>query len=530
MGPQSSVFRSCRDTQSYVLALDQGTTSSRAILFDHAGQVVAARQREFPQIFPQPGWVEHDPEAIWETQRAVAQEVLAAQGVTAAAIAAIGITNQRETTVVWERATGKPIANAIVWQDRRTAGYCDELKAAGWSDRVRAKTGLVIDAYFSGTKVRWLLDNIPGARERAERGDLAFGTIDTFLIWRLMGGARHVTDVTNASRTMLFNIHTGAWDDELLATLNIPRAMLPEVLPSSGLFGETDAALFGQPIPIAGVAGDQQAATFGQACYTPGMAKNTYGTGCFMLMNTGPDAKESKNGLLTTVAWGLPSTEYRVLSTEKETKPTQYAVLVPQYSPTYALEGSIFVTGAAVQWLRDGLRIIESAAETAALALSVPDTGGVYLVPAFVGLGAPYWDPYARGTIVGLTRGSGRAEIVRATLEAVAYQTRDVLDLMQTESGIAVKQLRVDGGMVRNDFLMQFQADILGVPVQRPQVTETTALGAAYLAGLVVGYWHDQDEIAANWAIDRTYEPRMRDDERDDLYAGWQAAVRKARA
>ncbi len=507
--------------RSYVLALDQGTTSSRAILFDHDGQIVAARQREFPQIFPQPGWVEHDPEAIWETQRAVAQDVLAAQGVTAASIAAIGITNQRETTLVWDRATGRPIANAIVWQDRRTAGYCDELKAAGWEARIRAKTGLVIDAYFSGTKLRWLLDTVPGAREKAERGDLAFGTVDTFLIWRLTGGARHVTDVTNASRTMLFNIHSGAWDDELLAALNVPHAMLPEVLPSSGLFGETDAALFGQPIPITGVAGDQQAATFGQACFIPGMAKNTYGTGCFLLMNTGPDAKESRSGLLTTVAWGLPRTE----------EGAGHSILSPESSAlTYALEGAIFVTGAAVQWLRDGLRIIERAAETEALAASVPDTGGVYLVPAFGGLGAPYWDPYARGAIVGLTRGSGRAEIVRATLEAVAYQTRDVLDLMQRESGIAVKQLRVDGGMVRNDFLMQFQADILGVPVQRPQVTETTALGAAYLAGLAVGYWRNQDEIAANWAVDRTYEPRMRDDEREHLYAGWHAAVKKARA
>jgi len=528
MDPQSSVLSPQSSAQRFVLALDQGTTSSRAILFDHDGRVVAARQREFPQIFPLPGWVEHDPEMIWETQRAVAQEVLAARNVTAADIAAIGITNQRETVVIWDRATGRPIANAIVWQDRRTAGYCDELKAAGWSDRVRAKTGLIIDAYFSGTKVCWLLDNIPGAREQAERGDLAFGTVDTFLIWRLTGGVRHVTDVTNAARTMLFNIHTGAWDDELLAALNIPRAMLPDVLPSSGLFGETDAALFGQPIPITGVAGDQQAATFGQACYAPGMAKNTYGTGCFMLMNTGPDAKESKNGLLTTVAWGLRRTEDSGLRTEN---PAPISVLSPESSVlTYALEGSIFVTGAAVQWLRDGLKIIESATETAALAASVTDTGGVYLVPAFTGLGAPYWDPYARGAIVGLTRGSGRAEIVRATLEAVAYQTRDVLDLMQTESGIPITQLRVDGGMVQNEFLMQFQADMLGVPVQRPVVTETTALGAAYLAGLAVGHWRDQDEIAANWAVGRIYEPRMRDDEREDLYEGWQTAVRKARA
>jgi len=529
MGAQSSVL----SPQSFVLALDQGTTSSRAILFDHDGHIVASRQRELPQMFPQPGWVEHDPEMIWETQRSVALDVLATQGVTAADIAAIGITNQRETVVIWDRATGQSIANAIVWQDRRTAGYCDELKAAGWEDRVRAKTGLVIDAYFSGTKVRWLLDTISGAREQAERGDLAFGTIDSFLIWRLTGGARHVTDVTNAARTMLFNIHTGAWDDELLAALHIPRAMLPDVLPSSGLFGETDAALFGQPIPITGVAGDQQAATFGQACYIPGMAKNTYGTGCFMLMNTGSEAKESKNGLLTTVAWGLRRTEDSGLRTERSIPPS--VLMPPKGHPqssvlTYALEGSIFVTGAAVQWLRDELKIIESAAQTAALAASVPDTGGVYLVPAFVGLGAPYWDPYARGAIVGLTRGSGRAEIVRATLEAVAYQTRDVLDLMQRESGIAVKQLRVDGGMVRNDFLMQFQADMLGVPVQRPVVTEITALGAAYLAGLAVGYWRDQDEIAANWAVDRTYEPRMPDEERARLYEGWQAAVRKARA
>ena len=523
MGAQSSVL----SPQSFILALDQGTTSSRAILFDHDGQVVAARQREFPQIYPQPGWVEHDPEAIWETQQSVATEVLSAAGVTAAAVVAIGITNQRETTIVWDRATGTPIANAIVWQDRRTAGYCDELKAQGWEDRIRAKTGLIIDAYFSGTKIRWLLENIPGARERAERGDLAFGTIDSFLIWRLTGGARHVTDVTNASRTLLYNIHTGAWDDELLAALTIPRAMLPEVLLSSGLFGETDAQFLGRPIPIMGVAGDQQAATFGQACYTPGMAKNTYGTGCFMLMNTGPTPKESTNGLLTTIAWGLRSAEQRVLSAESS---ASYSALSTQHSAlTYALEGSIFVTGAAVQWLRDGLGIIATAAETEALAASVADTGGVYLVPAFAGLGAPYWDPYARGTIVGLTRGSGRAEIVRATLEAVAYQTRDVLDLMRSESGIAVSQLRVDGGMVANDFLMQFQADILGVPVQRPKVTETTALGAAYLAGLAAGYWRNQEEIAANWAVDRTFEPHMGEDERAHLYAGWRRAIERAR-
>jgi glycerol kinase len=504
----------------YILALDQGTTSSRAILFDHTGQVAAVRQREFPQLFPQPGWVEHDPEAIWDSQIAVARDVLAAAGVAAREIAAIGITNQRETTVVWDRATGKPIANAIVWQDRRTAALCDDLKARGWTERIRAKTGLVIDAYFSGTKVRWLLDNVPGARERAERGELAFGTIDAFLIWRLTGGARHVTDVTNASRTLLFNIHTATWDEEMLAELHIPPLLLPKVLPSSGPFGETTADLFGQPVPIMGVAGDQQAATFGQACYVPGMAKNTYGTGCFLLMNTGAEPKESIGGLLTTIAWGVPGRRESSVVSEAAT---------PFSRLTYALEGSIFVTGAAVQWLRDGLRIIERADETEALAMSVPDTGGVYLVPAFAGLGAPYWDPYARGTIVGLTRGTGRAEIARATLEAVAYQSRDVLDLMRQESGIAVSQLRVDGGMVRNEFLMQFQADILGVPVLRPRVTETTALGAAYLAGLAAGYWQDQDEIAANWAIDRTYEPRMSADARDRRYAGWRRAVERAR-
>ena len=506
--------------ERYILALDQGTTSSRAILFDRAGRAVAARQREFPQHFPQPGWVEHDPEAIWQTQLAVAREVLAAAGITAAQVAAIGITNQRETTLVWDRATGEPIANAIVWQDRRTAAYCDDLTAAGWAERVRATTGLVIDAYFSGTKVRWLLDNVPGARARAERGELAFGTVDSFLIWRLTGGARHVTDVTNAARTMLFNIHAGQWDADLLAALDIPAALLPDVLPSSGAFGETMPHLFGEPLAIAGVAGDQQAATFGQACFTPGMAKNTYGTGCFLLMNTGPQAKASTNGLLTTVAWGLPGGQRPAMNAARSPQPAAL---------TYALEGSIFVAGAAVQWLRDGLGIIARAAETATLAASVPDTGGVYLVPAFAGLGAPYWDPYARGALVGLTRGTGRAEIVRATLEAVAYQTRDVLDLMRRESGIPTPQLRVDGGMVQNDFLMQFQADILGVPVQRPVVTETTALGAAYLAGLTVGYWQSQDEIAANWAVDRTYEPQMSADARDTRYAGWQRAVARAR-
>lgn len=508
----------------YILALDQGTTSSRAILFDHAGRVVAVRQREFPQLYPQPGWVEHDPEAIWASQRGVATEVVAAAKATAADIAAVGITNQRETTLIWDRATGQPIANAIVWQDRRTAGQCDALKAAGWEERIRAKTGLVIDAYFSGTKVCWLLDHVPGARARAERGELAFGTVDTFLIWRLTGGARHVTDVSNASRTMLFNIHTGVWDDDILAEFHIPKALLPEALPSSGQFGETDASIFGASLPITGVAGDQQAATFGQACFAPGSAKNTYGTGCFLLMNTGGEAKSSTSGLLTTVAWaglGIPTgTENSGLSEDESQSPS---VL------TYALEGSVFVAGAAVQWLRDELKIIEQAADSETLAQSVPDTGGVYLVPAFAGLGAPYWDPYARGTLVGLTRGSGRAQITRAALEAVAYQTRDVLDVMRRESGIDVPHLRVDGGMVANDFLMQFQADILGIPVERPQVTETTALGAAYLAGLAVGYWRDQDEIAANWAVDRVFTPHMSADMRDTRYAGWQRAVERSR-
>ncbi len=494
----------------YVLALDGGTTSSRAILFDEAGQPVASRQREFPQVYPQPGWVEHDPEAIWESQLAVAQEAIAAAGVTAAEIAALGITNQRETTLIWERATGRPIAPAIVWQDRRTAPDCDALRAAGLAETIREKTGLVIDAYFSATKIRWLLDYIPGARVRAERGELAFGTVDAFLIWRLTGGARHVTDVSNASRTMLLNIHTGQWDDDLLRALAIPRALLPEVLPSSGRFGETDAALFGGPIPITGVAGDQQAATFGQACFTPGMAKNTYGTGCFLLMNTGAEPKPSPGGLLTTVAWRLGGD-------------------APDASLAYALEGSVFVSGAAVQWLRDELHMITSAAETGPLAASVPDTGGVYLVPAFAGLGAPYWDAYARGALVGLTRGSGRAQIVRATLEATAYQTRDVLDVMRRDSGIAVPRLRVDGGMTANDFLMQFQADILGIPVERPRVTETTALGAAYLAGLAVGYWPDLAALTANARIERVFEPRMSMDERDTLYAGWRHAVAQAR-
>jgi glycerol kinase len=486
---------------NYVLALDQGTTSSRAILFDRAGRIVRAAQREFPQIYPQPGWVEHNPEDIWNSQIAVARE--AVQGIDPSQIAAIGITNQRETTLIWDRKTGEPIANAIVWQCRRTAPLCEALKREGFDARIRAITGLVTDAYFSGTKVAWLLDNVPGARARAEAGELAFGTVDSFLIWRLTGGRLHITDVSNASRTLLYDIHRGDWSDEILRRLNIPRALLPSVRPSSEIYGETHA--LGRAIPLAGMAGDQQAATFGQACYAPGLAKNTYGTGCFMLMNTGEEAVASRNNLLTTVAWQL------------EGKPTQYA-----------LEGSVFIAGAAVQWLRDGLGLIQTAAESEALAAGISDTGGVYVVPAFVGLGAPYWDAFARGAILGLTRGSGRAHIVRAALESVAYQTRDVVGAMQADSGLKLQTLRVDGGMVRNDFLMQFQADILGVPVERPAVTETTALGAAYLAGLATSFWHSQDEIARQWRVERSFTPQMPADRRDALYSGWQRAVERS--
>ncbi|MDH7487765.1 MAG: glycerol kinase GlpK [Anaerolineae bacterium] len=489
----------------YVMALDQGTTSSRAILFDHSGRPVAAAQEEFPQIFPQPGWVEHNPEDIWRTQVAVARQAMAKAGATAADIAAIGITNQRETTVVWDRRTGQPVYNAIVWQCRRTADHCEALKASGFAETIRTKTGLVTDAYFSGTKVAWILDHVDGARARAEAGELAFGTIDTFLLWRLSGGRIHVTDYSNASRTLLFNIHTLDWDDDILAELRIPRCLLPEVRPSSDLYGESDPVLFGGAIPLAGDAGDQQAAAFGQACYAVGMAKNTYGTGCFMLLNTGGQPVPSQRGLLTTIAWGLGG------------------------QVTYALEGSVFIAGAAVQWLRDELRIIENSQEVEALAAAVPDNGGVYVVPAFVGLGAPYWDPYARGAILGLTRGSSRAHIARATLESIAYQTRDVLEAMRADSAIELNELRVDGGAVRNDLLMQFQADILGVPVLRPVVTETTALGAATLSGLAVGFWRDAQEIARNWAVDRVFEPGMSKAQREALYAGWQKAVARTR-
>jgi glycerol kinase len=491
---------------NYILALDQGTTSSRAILFDANGRIVTVAQREFPQIYPQPGWVEHDTETIWASQLAVAREVLTAKGLSSQDVAAIGITNQRETTILWDRETGIPVSNAIVWQDRRTAGLCDQLKAEGFDQLIRAQTGLVTDAYFSGTKLAWLLDNVPGARARAEAGRLAFGTVDSFLVWRLTGGRLHITDVSNASRTLLFDIHRQEWSDDILKRLNIPPELLPRVVPSSQVYGETDSSIFGGPIMVAGMAGDQQAATFGQACYDSGMAKNTYGTGCFMLMNTGNAAKHSNHNLLTTIGWKIGE------------QPTQYA-----------LEGSVFIAGAAMQWLRDELGLIKDAGESEALAQSVADTGGVYVVPAFVGLGAPYWDQYARGTIVGLTRGSGRAQIVRATLESIAFQTRDVLEAMHADSGLSLQALRVDGGAVRNNFLMQFQADVLGVPVQRPEVTETTALGAAYLAGLATGFWQSQTQISQQWALEATFEPRMSADQRDALYAQWKRAVERAR-
>ena len=485
----------------YILALDQGTTSSRAIIFDNAGKIVSVAQKEFTQIYPKAGWVEHDPMEIWGTQSGVAREVLDKAGITANQIAAIGITNQRETTVVWDKNTGKPVYNAIVWQCRRTAPICDELKAKGLAETIRNKTGLVVDAYFSGTKVKWILDNVEGARERAKNGELCFGNIDTWLIWNLTKGKVHVTDYSNASRTMLFNIHELAWDKEILEELDIPEAMLPEAKASSFVYGETDKEIFGAEIPIAGAAGDQQAALFGQACYKPGMAKNTYGTGCFMLMNTGEKAVASSNGLLTTIAWGLNG------------------------KVEYALEGSIFIAGASVQWLRDELKIIDNAAASEEMAAAVADTNGVYVVPAFVGLGAPYWDMYARGSILGLTRGANRNHIVRATLESIAYQTRDVLEAMQEDSKINLQALKVDGGAVANNFLMQFQADILGVPIYRPEVTETTALGAAYLAGLAVGFWDSKDEIAEKWNVDRVFEPVMDSSLRDKKYTGWKKAV-----
>jgi glycerol kinase len=489
----------------FILALDQGTTSSRAIVFDHAGSIRAVAQKEFQQIFPQPGWVEHDPNEIWSTQLGVAAEALAQAGLIARDIAAIGITNQRETTVVWDRRTGQPIHNAIVWQDRRTAADCDRLKAQGAAKIIQQKTGLVVDAYFSGTKLRWLLEHVPGARARAEAGELAFGTIDTWLVWKLTAGRCHVTDASNASRTMLLNLHTGDWDDELLKLLVVPPAVLPQVRASSEVYGETAPGIFAEPIPIAGIAGDQQAALFGQMCTEPGIAKNTYGTGCFMLMHTGTKAIPSKNNLLTTIAW----------RTGNQTE--------------FALEGSVFIAGAVVQWLRDGLGVIRASRDVEALAASVPDNGGVYLVPAFAGLGAPHWDPYARGLIAGLTRGTTAAHIARAALEGIAYQVADLLHAMESDSGVALKELRVDGGAATNNFLMQFQADLLGVPTLRPRVAETTALGAAYLAGLAVGYWKDRADIASQWQLDRKFEPAIDSARRTELLAGWAKALARAK-
>jgi glycerol kinase len=485
----------------FILALDQGTTSSRAIVFNKSGEIIKTAQQEFAQIYPQPGWVEHNPAAIWDSQMQVAR---AAEGFD---IAAIGITNQRETTVVWDRKTGNPVYNAIVWQDRRTSKFCDELRAEGFNKTILEKTGLVTDAYFSGTKIKWILDHVEGAREKAEAGELAFGTIDSYLVWKLTGGRLHITDVSNAARTLIFDIHKKWWSTTITERFAIPMSMLPQVVSSSMVYGETNPELFGKAIPISGIAGDQQAATFGQACYEPGLSKQTYGTGAFMLMNTGTEAKASKNNLLTTIAWRIGE------------EPTQYA-----------LEGSVFIAGAAVQWLRDELQIIHTAAESEGIATSIDSSDGVYVVPAFVGLGAPYWDQYARGAILGLTRGTGRAHIVRATLESIAYQTRDVLEAMKADSGLEIPALRVDGGAVSNNFLMQFQADILGVPVQRPAVTETTALGAAYLAGLAVGYWGSQEEIQKQWRVESTFEPKMSEDQRETLYRGWKKAVERSRA
>ena len=490
---------------TYVLALDQGTTSSRALLFDQAGMPVAAAAREYPQIYPQPGWVEHDPEQIWDSQLRTAREALAASGVEIAQVAAVGITNQRETTLIWERATGRPIYNAIVWQDRRTAPLCARLRAEGLSDYVREHTGLVIDPYFSATKLHWLLENVPGARARAERGELAFGTVDSFLLWRLSGGRLHVTDVSNASRTMLFDIHRLEWDETLLERLAIPRSLLPEVHPSSAIYGESDPDLLGRALPLAGAAGDQQAATFGQACWSSGLAKNTYGTGCFLLLNTGDQPAASTHNLLTTVAWQREGTV------------------------TYALEGSVFIGGSVVKWLRDGLGLIGSAAEIEALALRVPDSGGVLFVPAFVGLGAPYWDAEARGLISGLTQESTASHIARAALEAICFQSCDVARSMEADSGVPLERLRVDGGAVVNDLLMQLQADLLGTPVERPRINETTALGAAYMAGLATGVWQGMDELAGQRQVDRVFEPQLGADERETRYAAWQRAVERAR-
>ncbi len=493
---------------SHILSLDQGTTSSRAIVFNAQGDTVARAQREFAQHFPQPGWVEHDPMEIWSSQLQVAREALASAQRQGAHVSALAITNQRETTVLWDRATGQPVAPAIVWQDRRTASHCDLLRRQGHANVFQRKTGLMLDAYFSGTKLAWLLDQVPGARRRAERGELAFGTVDSWLIWQLTGGRVHATDPSNASRTLLFNLHTMAWDPPLLALLNIPPSVLPQVVPSSGVLGDTDPSLLGRSFPIAGVAGDQQAATFGQACFEPGMAKNTYGTGCFMLMNTGQTAVASRHRLLSTVGWQGPQGRAHT---------------------AYCLEGSVFMAGATVQWLRDGLQMIRQAHEVEALAATVEDTGDVYLVPAFAGLGTPEWDSYARGTLVGMTRGTGRAHIARAALEAIALQTADVFDAMAQDAGVPLRELRVDGGASRNNLLMQLQADLLGVPVVRPQVTETTALGAAYLAGLACGVWRDAHDIAALWQVDRRFEPGLSDVARRHKLQRWHEAVQRSR-
>lgn len=495
---------------AYILALDQGTTSSRAIVFAQDGSITAVAQKEFRQIFPQPGWVEHDAEEIWTTQLAVARAALKKAKIPAEQVAAIGITNQRETTLLWDRRTGKPIHNAIVWQDRRTAEMCDRLKRSKQAHDFRERTGLVIDAYFSGTKIAWMLDHVPGAKELAKAGHLAFGTMDSWLMWKLTGGttaagAIHMTDVTNASRTLVCNIHTGDWDDDLLKALKIPRSVLPEIRSSSEVYAETKASLFGEPIPIAGIAGDQQAALFGQMCTKPGMVKNTYGTGCFMLMNTGTKPRASQNNLVTTIGWKIG----------KQTE--------------YALEGSVFIAGAVVQWLRDGLKIIKTSPDVEKLARQADDNGGVYLVPAFAGLGAPHWDPYARGLIAGLTRGATGAHLARAALESIAYQVADVLDAMRADSGLKISSLRVDGGAAVNDLLMQFQADMLGVPVVRPKVFETTAIGAAYLAGLAVGFWKSRDEIASQWQIDRTFEPTMKKSQVEELRSGWEKALERSR-
>ena len=490
--------------QKYVMALDAGTTSNRCILFNEQGEICSIAQKEFTQIFPKPGWVEHNANEIWSTQLGVCVEAMSKIGATAAQIAAIGITNQRETAIVWDKNTGEPVYNAIVWQCRRTSEYCDSLVAKGLTEQFRAKTGLVIDAYFSATKIRWILENVEGARERAERGDLLFGTVETWLIWKLTKGSVHVTDYSNASRTMLFNINTLTWDDEILAELNIPKCMLPTPLPNSYVYGLTDESFFGGQIPISGAAGDQQSALFGQTCFNKGEAKNTYGTGCFLLMNTGEQPIFSKNGLVTTIAWGLNGTV------------------------NYALEGSIFVAGAAIQWLRDEMRLIDSAADSEYMAKKVPDTGGCYVVPAFTGLGAPHWDQYARGTIVGLTRGVNKYHIIRATLESIAYSANEVIKAMESDSGIALASLRVDGGASANNFLMQVQSDIANAPVLRPACVETTALGAAYLAGLAVGYWADKEDVISNSKIDATFMPAISEEERKQRIKGWDKAVKYA--